>query len=116
MVLSEMRDNYWGAETIYRLFRQAEALLLSRNQTQRRRSQDATSTIDKDLVGGSAALETGIATVGVSEGVSSDETNPPDEACLGIDQFFPHHSGLDFLLDFDEPDMFAAFTAMDQSM
>ena len=48
MVLSELRDNYWGAEIAYRLFEQADANLHNRHEHYRNKaivSDDSTGNI-----------------------------------------------------------------------
>jgi hypothetical protein len=51
MVLSELRDNYWGAEIAYRLFEQADAKLHNRPEHHRNKaivSDDSTGNIFGD--------------------------------------------------------------------
>ena len=115
LVLSEMRDNYWGAEAIYRLFRQAEAMMRDRPD----QNQHASSIADNAKTG------TGTRQYGNHNHQTPDEVplGAPQLQCLETqpasqeylfdeDNSFIDPSGLDFLLDFDGPDIFGMASAL----
>jgi hypothetical protein len=117
IVLSELRDNYWGAKAAYRLFEQAEARLHNRPEHHRAKSiasdyppsdnlENQFTSVPFLIPGGSSSMNT------LPVGSQVTQQTVSDDFVLGPENLFPDEFALGSIFNADSYFPFDAATML----